>query len=284
MGEKTGRTGKLARSDKRFLFWSVAVLALLIFSLLAPHLARHDPYEINLSLVTAPPDSEYWMGNDYVGRCIFCRLLHGAARSIFAAVLVVMLSFVIGTLIGTVCGYAGGRIDIIVMRLVDAVQAFPNLIFSISVAAMLGSGLKNCIIAMVITGWTQYARLARTKVLDIKKKTYVRAARVSGMSGLEILLYTILPNSLSPLIVAASMHVGNAILSFSGLSFLGLGSPPPYPEWGPRLNDGRSTFQTAPWTILFPGAAIVLTVMIMGMFGDSLNAKLDPRKDESDEI
>lgn len=275
------RKRQLRPVDARLLFWGITVLLLFLFALAAPHFAVHDPYEINLLQVTAAPSEEYRMGTDYVGRCISCRLLYGAARSIFAAVVVVILSFVIGTWIGIFCGYAGGRTDTVIMRFVDAVQAFPSLIFSISVAAMLGGGLNNCIAAMVITGWTQYARLSRTQVLNIKKKTYVSAARISGMSGAEILFGVILPNSLSPLIVAASMHVGSTILSFSGLSFLGLGSPPPYPEWGTMLNDGRSTFQTAPWTVFFPGVAIGLVVMIMGMFGDSLNAKLNPSNDEN---
>lgn len=267
--------------DLRFYFWGVIVLLLFLFAIIAPKLAPHDPYEINMLQVTAAPSAEYRMGTDYVGRCISCRLLYGAARSIFAAVAVVVVSFVIGTLIGMICGYVGGTLDTLVMRLVDTFQAFPSLIFSISVAAMLGGGIRNCIIAMAITGWTQYARLARTQALRIKGKTYVSVARVSGMSQVEILLRTVLPNSLSPLIVAASMHVGSTILGFSGLSFLGLGSAPPYPEWGTMLNDGRSTFQTAPWTVIFPGLAIVLVVMIMGMFGDSLNAKLNPGKDDN---
>lgn len=275
------RGKQLKTVDLRFYFWSLIVLLLFIFAIVAPKMAHHDPYEVNMLQVTMAPNAEYLMGTDYAGRCIFCRLLYGAARSIFAAVAVVAVSFVIGTLIGMICGYMGGKADTLIMRIVDAFQAFPSLIFSISVAAMLGGGIRNCIIAMVITGWTQYARLSRTQVLQIKEKTYVSAARISGMSQVEILLQTVLPNSLSPLIVAASMHVGNTILNFSGLSFLGLGSAPPYPEWGTMLNDGRSTFQTAPWTVIFPGLAIVLVVMIMGMFGDNLNAKLNPGKEDN---
>ncbi len=261
----------------RVIFWGTIVFILLLFSLIAPHFIRHDPYEVDLLQVTAAPSSEYIFGTDYIGRCIFCRLVAGASRSIFSAFIVVAVTFVIGTSIGILCGYFGGMFDILVMRFVDAVQAFPSMVFTIAVAAMLGSGMRNCIIAMTAVGWTGYARLARAQVLTLKEKTFVSAARVSGANRFSILLKTILPNSLTPLVVSASMHVGNSILSFSGLSFLGLGTAPPYPEWGNMLNDGKATLQTAPWTVIFPGLAILLVVMIMGMFGDSVNAALNPK-------
>lgn len=158
------------------------------------------------------------------------------------------------------------------------VQSFPSLVFTIAVASMLGADLGNCIIALSAIGWTTYARLAWSQVLSLKEKTFVSAAKVSGMSDGWILLHALLPNSLSPVIVEASMHVGNAILSFAGLSFLGLGTMPPFPEWGTMLNDGKATLQTAPWTVIFPGLAILLVVMIMGMFGDSIHNLFNPQK------
>lgn len=273
------RRKRLKISTKgRFLFWCCVVAALVIFALVGPHFCRHDPYKIDLRNVTAAPSDEYIFGTDYIGRCIACRLVHGASRSIFAAFAVVAITFVIGTAIGVVSAYVGGAFDTVVMRFVDAVQAFPSMVFTISVAAMLGTGMINCIIAMTVIGWTGYARLARTQVLSLKEKTFVSAARISGMSRAQILLKTILPNSLTPLVVSASMHVGNAILSFSGLSFLGLGTAPPYPEWGNMLNDGKATLQQAPWTVFYPGLAILIVVMIMGMFGDSVNEMLNPKK------
>lgn len=262
----------------RFLFWLCVVLALVIFAIVGPRFCTHDPYKINLRNVTGAPDEEFIFGTDYIGRCIACRLVHGASRSIFSAFAVVAITFVIGAAVGITSGYIGGTFDAIFMRFVDAVQAFPNLVFTISVAAMLGNGMTNCIIAMTVIGWTGYARLARTQVLSLKEKTFVHAARTSGMSNIQILLKTILPNCLTPLVVSASMHVGNAILSFSGLSFLGLGTAPPFPEWGNMLNDGKATLQQAPWTVIFPGLAILIVVMIMGMFGDSVNEMLNPKK------
>ena len=268
----------LFRSVKaRFVFWLVIVILLLAASVVAPHFIRHDPYKMDLTNVRARPSSEYIFGTDRIGRCMFCRLVTGAARSIYSAIVVVVITLVIGTAVGVISGYAGGRFDTVMMRFVDTIQAFPSTVFTISVAAMLGSGTLNCIIAMTAVSWAGYARLARSQVLSLKEKTFVAAARLSGMSRGKILLKTILPNCLTPLVVSASSHVGSAILSFSGLSFLGLGTAPPYPEWGNMLNEGREWLQTAPWTVFFPGLAILVVVMIMSMFGDSVNEMLNPK-------
>jgi len=262
----------------KVIIWSTVVVLLFIFALIGPNFAPHDPYEVNTLNVKAPPSAEFPFGTDYIGRCILSRLLHGAARSIFAAIPVVIITMIIGTAIGIISGYFGGKVDLIVMRFVDTVQSFPSLVFTIAVASMLGAGLVNCIIALSAIGWTTYARLARSQVLSLKEKTFVSAAKVSGMSDGWILFHVLLPNSISPVIVEASMHVGNAILSFAGLSFLGLGTMPPFPEWGTMLNDGKATLQTAPWTVFFPGLAILIVVMIMGMFGDSINNLFNPKK------
>lgn len=264
----------------RFFFWLAIVALMTIFAIVAPFFAPHDPYEVNLANVTAAPSNDYPMGTDYLGRCIESRLMCGAARSIISAYIVVIITFCIGSAIGLICGYIGGKFDTIVMRFVDAAQAFPSLIFSIAVAAMLGGGMANCIIAMCAIGWTGYARLARSQAIRLKERPYVAAAKISGMGRVSILVKTIMPNALTPLVVYASMHIGSSILGFAGLSFLGLGTTPPFPEWGNMLNDGRDTLQLAPWTVFFPGAAIVVVVMVLGMFGDSVNAMLNPRERE----
>ncbi len=256
-------------------------MGVLIFAVIGPALTEHDPFLVDLTQVNQPPSREYIMGTDYIGRCVFSRLVKGAVRSIYAAVLVVAITFAIGTLIGVLCGYFSGKLDALLMRFVDGVQSFPELVFTIAVAGMLGNGMVNCIIAMAAVGWTGYARLARSQVLSIKKKTFVSAARLTGMSTGEILIKTVLPNCLSPMVVYASMHVGSAILGFAGLSYLGLGTSPPYPEWGAMLNDGRTRLQIAPWGVLFPGLAILIVVMIMSMFGDSVNEILNPQHKET---
>lgn len=265
----------LSKPQRRFLFWSIVVLLIFAASLIGPHFLVHDPYEANLMNVNKAPNDTYLFGTDYLGRCLACRLVEGASRSIFAAVAIVFITLVFGTMIGILCGYYGGKIDTVVMRFVDAVQAFPSLVFTIAVVAMMGGGLRNCILAMSAVNWTTYCRLSRAQAISLKGKTFVSAAKISGRSNTQILFKTILPNSLTPLVVNASMHIGNTILGFAGLSFLGLGTLPPFPEWGNMLNDGRLTLQIAPWTIIFPGCAIMLVVMIMGMFGDSVNALLN---------
>jgi peptide/nickel transport system permease protein len=262
----------------RLIFWSTIVFLMLIFAVIGPLFIKHDPYLVDLSQVNQPPNAEFIMGTDYLGRCIFCRLVVGATRSIYAAVLVVVITFTTGSTIGILCGYFGGFLDSVLMRITDAVLAFPSLVFTIAVAGMLGGGMTNCIIAMTAIGWTGYARLARSQVLSVKEKTYVSAARVTGASTAVILFKTVLPNVLNPLVVSASMHVGNTILSFAGLSYIGLGTAPPYPEWGTMLNDAKAKLQQAPWGVLFPGLAILLVVMTLGMFSDSLNEKMNPKK------
>lgn len=262
----------------RVIAWSAVVVSMFAFALAAPHLAPHDPYAVDMTQVNQPPNAAYPFGTDYVGRCILSRLMYGATTSIFAAFPVVIATTILGTVIGTLSGYFGGKADLLIMRFVDTVQAFPSLVFTIAVAAMLGGGLANCIIALSAIGWTTYARLARSQILTLKEKTFVVAERVSGMSDAQILLRTLLPNSITPIVVEASMHMGNAILSFAGLSFLGLGTMPPFPEWGTMLNDGRATLQIAPWSVAFPGLALLAIVMIVGMFGDSINAAFNPKK------
>ncbi len=266
-----------AHSKTRFIIWSTVVLLLLVLAAAGPLITPHDPFEVNLAQVNRPPSGEYPLGTDYIGRCIMSRLIRGAARSIYSALIVVAVTFVTGTLIGTLGGFFGGMLDTVLMRTVDCFQAFPSLAFTIAVAGMLGSGTRNCIIAMTVAGWTGYARLARSQVLSVKERTFVGAARISGCSTMKILLRTVLPNCLNPLVVYASMHIGNTILSFAGLSYLGLGAAPPFPEWGTMLNDGRQRLQIAPWAVIFPGLAILLVVMVMGMFGDSINKWLTPK-------
>ena len=264
----------------RFIIWSCIAAALFIFVIITPVFAPFDPYEIDLKNTLTAPSGAHIMGTDYVGRDIFSRILHGGARSVYTAVAVVAITATIGTIIGTLCGYIGGAFDVIVMRITDAFQAFPSLIFTIAVAAMLGGGMTNAIFAMCAIGWTAYARLARSSVMSVKERTYVKAALITGSSKPGTLFKTVLPNSLGSIIVMASMHIGNEILAFAGLSYLGLGTAKPFPEWGTMLNDGQQSLQTAPWTVIFPGIAIFAVVIIMGMFGDSVNELLNPDKDD----
>ncbi len=275
------RALKKNRTKLRFIIWSCIAAALFVFVIIAPAFAPYDPYAIDLKNTLSAPSDIHVMGTDYVGRDILSRILCGGYRSVYAAVAVVAITATIGTIIGTLCGYIGGAFDVIVMRITDAFQAFPSLIFTIAVAAMLGGGMLNAIVAMCAISWTSYARMARSSVMSVKERTYVKAALITGSSKASVLFKTILPNSLGSIIVMASMHVSNEILAFAGLSFLGLGTAKPFPEWGTMLNDGQQTLQTAPWTVIFPGLAIFAVVIIMGMFGDSVNELLNPDKDDN---
>lgn len=263
---------------KRFVIWSIISVSVLIFILVMPYLAKYDPYEINLTNTLFAPTKEHILGTDYLGRDVLSRILVGGRRSVYSALLVVLITASIGTVIGVLCGFFGGIFDTIVMRITDSFQAFPTLIFTIAVAAILGGGLFNAIIAMSVIGWTSYARLARSNVMTIKEKTYVKASIITGYSKAAVLFKVILPNAISGIIVMASMNISNCILAFAGLSFLGLGTQRPFPEWGGMLNDGQETLQLAPWCVIYPGIAIFIIAFIMGMFGDSVNELLNPNK------
>ncbi|MDU0939916.1 MAG: ABC transporter permease [Clostridiales bacterium] len=277
-GKVRRRVGNRISPRTRLIIWSSVVIGLLVFVIFSPRLAPYDPYAIDLKNTLTGPSELHRLGTDYIGRDIFSRILHGGYRSIYSALAVVLITAGTGTVVGILCGYIGGAFDTIVMRITDSFQAFPSLIFTIAVAAMLGGGLLNAIIAMSAIGWTGYARLARSSVITIKEKNYVKAALITGSSKTGLLFRTILPNAMSSIIVMASMSVSNKILAFAGLSYLGLGTAKPFPEWGAMLNDGQETLQIAPWAVIYPGAAIFIVVIIMGMFGDSVNEYLNPDK------
>lgn len=263
--------------------WFTLILSLtgcwIILAMIAPILAPHDPLTTNFAHVLQPPSAEYPLGTDQLGRCILSRLLYGARTSLLLTFMMTGIVFVLGVTIGMISGFARGVTDTILMRLTDTLMAFPGLIFAIAVVGMLGPGLFNTVVALSVVWWAKYARLARGLVISLQQKEYVAAAAFGGARWSQILIRTILPNMISPLIVMAMMDVGGMMLSISGLSFLGLGAQPPEPEWGAMLNEGRRYLQTAPWLLIYPGLAIFGTVMIFNLLGDSLRDVLDPKKE-----
>lgn len=263
--------------------WFTLILSLTgcwkILAMIAPILAPHDPLTTNFAHVLQPPSAEYPLGTDQLGRCILSRLLYGARTSLLLTFMMTGIVFVLGVTIGMISGFARGVTDTILMRLTDTLMAFPGLIFAIAVVGMLGPGLFNTVVALSVVWWAKYARLARGLVISLQQKEYVAAAAFGGARWSQILIRTILPNMISPLIVMAMMDVGGMMLSISGLSFLGLGAQPPEPEWGAMLNEGRRYLQTAPWLLIYPGLAIFGTVMIFNLLGDSLRDVLDPKKE-----
>jgi peptide/nickel transport system permease protein len=195
---------------------------------------------------------------------------------VFSALTIVGLTLAVGCAVGIVCGYFGGVVDTVLMRVVDIFLAFPGMVLALAVAGMLGPGLKNAVLALAATGWPQYARLTRSYVLSLRQENFIHAARLNGQSPASILFLHIFPNAVRPVLVTASLSIGGTILNLAGLSFLGLGALPPTAEWGSMLADGRGLMQQAPWLIFFPGAAIFLTSILFNLLGDSVRDVLDP--------
>jgi len=257
-----------------YILLSLAGL-LILLSILAPLLTPNDPNATSALHMNEAPSRAFPFGTDRYGRCICSRVLMGARTSIFSAVTLVAVTFVFGTVLGMLAGWFGGAADTAVMRLADVFLAFPQMVLAIAVAGILGGGMFNAMLAMGVTGWTLYARLARAQVLALKKEAYVSAARLTGQGALPILLRTLLPNMLGPLAVNASTQIGTMMIGIAGLSFLGIGVTEPQAEWGSMISGARAYIQLAPWAVLAPAAATILTVMIFNCLGDCLRDVLD---------
>ena len=243
----------------------------------APVIAPHDPIQQNIGQRLARPSLEYPLGTDQLGRCLLSRLVYGARLSLQIGVVVVTITTLIGLVAGLIAGYAGGLIDSLVMRLADVVLAFPSVILALAIAGTLGPGLFNLMIALCFVRWPGAARLVRASVLSLRQEPFVSAARALGLSPLRVLFRHILPNCVAPIIVMVTFAMGYVILTAASLSFLGLGAQPPTPEWGAMLNSGRAYMRTAPHLTIFPGLAIMATVLAFTLLGDGLRDTLDPK-------
>jgi peptide/nickel transport system permease protein len=251
------------------------VFAWLAVALFAPYLAPHDPLA-QTAEAFSPPSSEHLFGTDELGRDVFSRVLYGARISLPLGLLLVLLATTIGGLLGGLAGYFRGWTDGVVMRTTDLVFAFPAIILAMVVTAALGPGLTNAVLALVIVAWPSYARVVRSLVLSVADSEYVWATRLLGSSSRRTLVRDVLPNVVGPVLVLATLDVGNAILLLSGLSFLGLGAQPPDPEWGSMVATGTQFFQFW-WIGTFPGLAIFTAVLAFNFIGDSLRDVFDPR-------
>jgi peptide/nickel transport system permease protein len=252
------------------LFWIAVALTV---SFVVPF----DPLATDVNARLQPPSATHWFGTDDLGRDIFRRTLYGARISLPAGFLTVAGALVIGSLIGAVAGYAGGWVDTVLMRVADMVLAFPSIVLAMAIAAALGPGLKNALIAIVVVLWPEYARLMRAQVLAVKTQEYVTAAEALGASRLRLFLVHILPNTQAPIVVKATLDVGAAIVLTAGLSFIGLGAVPPEPEWGAMIREGQRRFSQW-WMATFPGLALFSVVMALNFLGDGLRDALDPRR------
>ena len=261
----------------RLIFFLVLAAILLLVTIFAGRIVPYDPYAQDLSKSMLPPSSEHLMGTDRYGRDMFSRVIVGAQVSIFSTLALVGVISVFGTIVGTLCGYYGGAVDSIVMRISDVCLAFPGLVFALAIAALLGGGVGNAVIALAVISWPKYARVARSQALALKNVPFVLAARLSGCTSLQIILRHILPNILGPILVTAMLDIGTMMMELAGLSFLGLGAQPPTDEWGNMMSGGRSMLQTYPWLVLSPGLAIFVTVVIFNLLGDTVRDYMDPK-------
>lgn len=252
---------------KKYFFLAGLLIFVAIF---AEFLTPFDPYAQDLSNALAPPNEKNLLGTDRYGRDILSRVIVGSQTTILSSMLLLFTISSVGSFIGAICGYKGGRIDIFLMRLSDVFLAFPQMVFAIAAAGALGGGLFNAAAALAVIGWPKYARISRGLVFTIRKMPYIDAARMSGTNSIGMLIHHVFPNIAGPVLVTAALDIGTIIMELAGLSFLGLGAMPPTAEWGAMMNNGRSMLQTAPWVILAPGFAIFITVAIFNLLGDKL--------------
>ena len=271
--ERLGRA--LAQPAARL---GLAIVFLFLFlCAFAPLVAPHDPYAQDLMSALSPPSLAHLLGTDQYGRDVASRVLYGARYALLAIVIGDGLALAVGTTTGLAAGYLGGAADAVLMRIVDVLLAFPYLLLALIIVAALGPSLLHSMIAIGIVYTPQYARLVRGQVLSVRQTDFVRAARALGASRARIVLRHVAPNSLSPVIIMATLQAGAVVVETAGLSFLGLGAQPPSPDWGALLADGQNFFLTAWWIATFPGLAIFLVVLGFNLLGDALRREFDPR-------
>ena len=252
------------------------ILLWILIAILCPLLSRYSPNAVDVTIRLKPPSAAHWLGTDELGRDVLTRLLYGSRISLTTGIVVVILGAAFGTLAGGAAAFARGAAEELIMRTTDLVLCFPPIILALAIAAALGIGTLNTIIAMLIVWWPKFARLAHSLVLVQRSQEYVEAATVVGLKPARILLRHIVPNAIGPLIVLVTLDIGNAIITFAGLSFLGLGVVPPTPEWGSMVAEGRELVEQW-WVAAFPGFAILTVVLGFNFLGDGVRDWLDPR-------
>jgi len=263
--------------DPRTVFGLAIVAVVAIAALFAPWLAPFDPSNPDFSAALAPPGATNLLGGDELGRDVLSRIVYGARASLLVGFLSVAGALVLGTALGLSAGYFGGAVDALVMRAMDVLFAFPGILLALGITAALGPSLTNAILAIAVVNLPVFARLARSQALVIRALDYVEAKRALGFGSLDILVRTVLPNSMAPIVVQASLLFASAIITESYLSFLGLGVQPPTPTWGNMLRNAIGFLDTASWMAWFPGIAIFVTVLGFNLLGDGLRDRLDPR-------
>nr|WP_200803118.1 nickel transporter permease [Cetobacterium ceti] len=274
-----GEVWRSLKKNKMALAGLFIIMVLFLLALFADQIADYDTVVIkqNLRNRLKPPSAANWLGTDEFGRDIFARLIHGARVSLKVGVLAVGISIVLGGTLGAMAGYYGGKLDNIIMRIMDIFLAVPSILLAIAIVSALGPNLFNLMVAISISSVPSYARIVRASVLSIRDQEFIEAARAIGASDTRIIFRHIIPNALAPVIVQGTLGVAGAILSTAGLSFIGLGIQPPAPEWGSMLSGGRQYLRYAWWVTTFPGLAIMITILSLNLLGDGLRDALDPR-------
>ncbi len=270
--------GRLARTQPLGTLGLVICLIMIFMAVFAPLVSRYDPSTTSAIERLQGPSGTHWFGTDENGRDLYARLVYGARISMYVAFFSIAIGTLLGYLAGIISGFVGGKVDDFIQRVVDAMLAFPSILLALTVVSVLGAGLDKVIAAISITLAPRAARISRGVVLSIKQNMYIDAARVIGASSLRIMLRHVLPNTMAPFLVLASIALGGAILTEASLSFLGLGVPPPAPAWGRMLSGAaQSLGLLAPWLMIFPGAAIMLLVLAFNLLGDALRDIWDPK-------
>ncbi len=282
IGKKRSQMAELwknLKKNKMAIFGLGILVVIILLAVFADQIANYDQVVIkqNLKFRLKPPSAQHWLGTDEFGRDIFARLIHGARVSLKVGVLAVGIAVVIGGFLGAIAGYYGGKLDNIIMRIMDIFLAVPSILLAIAIVSALGPNLVNLMVAISISSIPRYARIVRASVLSIRDQEFVEAAKAIGASDARIILRHIIPNSLAPVIVQGTLGVAGAILSTAGLSFIGLGIQPPAPEWGSMLSGGRQYLRYAWWVTTFPGVSIMITILSLNLLGDGLRDALDPR-------
>lgn len=265
------------RANRLAMLGLVILIALVLMAIFAPWLSPYDPVAQNLADRLQPPSAVHWLGTDALGRDILSRIIWGSRVTLFIVGTVALISPILGLLIGTVAGFAGGWVDQVLMRITDIFLAFPKLILALALVAALGPGIVNAVLALAITGWPPYARLARAETLAVRNADYIAAARLQGAGPGRLLIGHVWPMCVSSLIVRVALDMAGIILSAAGLGFLGLGAQPPLPEWGAMISDGRTYILDHWWVAAMPGLAIFIVSLAFNLLGDGLRDVLDPK-------
>ena len=274
--ERQGTNFRRLMRDRAAVFGFIVVLIFVTLAVLAPLIAPHNPAAQHLNERLVAPNPTFPLGTDHLGRCLLSRLLFGAQISLGSAIIASLMALGIGVIVGVLSGYFGGWVDTVFMRIVDLILAFPLLVLALAITGMLGIGMISILIGIVSVWWASYARIVRSLVLSVRERPFIEAARATGVSPFKIITRHVLPNVITPVIVLATLEMGNLILAVAGLSFLNLGVQSPTPEWGAMLNEGRLFLRRAPQLMIYPGLMISLTVLGFNLLGDGLRDALDP--------